>query len=110
MAKAKPQIAVQRPPDRLPDDDAWVTGGVAQKRKGANPETRQTALVPVPHDGGSSGARREFSRQRDGAQLRRLHVRIPAELERALAIYCAQSDRSAGEVVTVALTAFLKSA
>jgi hypothetical protein len=116
MAKAKPQIAVQRPPDRLPDDDAWVAGGaVAQKRKAVKPEKRPNALVKVPAaDVGdalsSTAARREFSRQRDGAQLRRLHVRIPAELERALAVYCAQSDRSAGEVVTVALVSFLKSA
>jgi hypothetical protein len=40
---------------------------------------------------------------RDGVERARVHAWIPVQLERQLAVYCAQQDRELGDVVADAL-------
>jgi hypothetical protein len=88
----KPSHSVVSPPpvESEADKIAWIRGGAfAQERKSADAQ------------------RRQFTRARDGAELRRLHVRIPVELERRLKEHCVRAERSAGAVVIEALTKVL---
>lgn len=56
----------------------------------------------------SKPERLERTRQRDGAELRRIHPWIPKQTERALARFCVKHERDAGEVVAKALAAFIR--
>ena len=95
MGKRKPSHTVAPPPVSAVQ---WAISG------GALAEENGERRTPAPP------GRREFLRERDGEQLRRLHVRVPAELERRLKLYCVENEISAGDLIVEALTKLLRSA
>lgn len=96
MAAAKPTHQVRRPPPAVPaaEADAWVKDSKAPRRPGAQApaaDTRGTIRVG-----------------RDGVKRKRVHAWIPVDLDRRLAVYCAEKDQELGNVVAAALTKYLK--
>lgn len=61
----------------------------------------------APERTSASTQRRQRTRQRDGAELRRIHPWVRVEVERALARYCVEYECDAGGIVDTALAKFL---
>ena|SRR5438094_3889887 len=90
---AKPLHAVRKPSRASFDADDSVTGanlGAPLSRRSQVPDRRGKIRVG-----------------RDGVERARVHAWIPVQLERQLAVYCAQQDRELGDVVADALTKLL---
>lgn len=125
--RAKPSFDVEMPPPlNLPpaapsaDRFAVLLGGQQQPAAHSSTATAQPAIqpaviasstspaVPTPELAQQRRGARTHERKRDGARLRRLHVRLPVDLERQLKRYCVDHERAAGDVVVDALNAYLR--
>lgn len=115
--KEKPSFEVEMPPpiDMPPppapsaDRFALLVGGGGHSATAPAQSPVKSLPVAAPADELAQERRgaRTHARKRDGATLRRLHVRLPLELERQLKRYCVDRERAAGDVVVDALRAYL---
>ncbi|MCU1276609.1 MAG: hypothetical protein JWM53_155 [bacterium] len=112
--KEKPQFEVEMPPAiDLPPPAAPSADRFALLVGGQSAAAAQQPARSRPAAGGVEELAQErrgartHARKRDGATLRRLHVRLPLELERQLKRYCVDRERAAGDVVVDALRVYL---
>lgn len=94
---------------------ATLAGGFALPKRSAtsSPSTeaaeafiRGEAGGPVTQTSGRSSAR--TLTRRDGRELRRLTLYLPAELAKRLAVHAAEADRDMSDVVAEALADYLE--
>lgn len=111
--EAPPPIDLPPPPAPSADRFAVLVGG-GQSAAAPAPapqaqpmRTRPTAAIAAAALAQERRGARTHERKRDGATLRRLHVRLPLDLERQLKRYCVDRERAAGDVVVDALRAYL---
>ena len=101
---------IEMPPPPAPSADRFallVGGGQSATALAHQPAKQRPPAAPVEELAQERRGARTHARKRDGATLRRLHVRLPLELERQLKRYCVDRERAAGDVVVDALRAFL---
>ena len=84
----------------VPSVEAFVAGEDDASASRTSPANVQTSERP--------GARAALVDRRDGRQLRRRTVYLPADLDRRLRAHCAEHDVDASEVLARALGATLQ--
>jgi hypothetical protein len=93
----------------LPDDTAGELEPAKSLIEQEVKPTRTPKRKPRAANFEPAPAIRTHVRKRDGAELRRLHLRLPVDLARQLDFYCVENDRPvAGDVVIEALRQFLQ--
>lgn len=103
-SKAKPSKAALAGGFALPKRSA-TSSPTAPSTEAAETFIRGETGGPVARTSGRSSAR--TLTRRDGRELRRLTLYLPAELAKRLAVHAAEADRDMSEVVAEALADYL---
>ncbi len=89
MPRSKPVVSIRRPP--AADDFVFAEQSKEEEAKPAAASTNRRGVVT----------------RRDGRELRRVTVYVPADLGKRLAVHCAVEGCDMSEVVTDALSTHL---